>query len=425
MLYESVSDPPKKTVSPPGPPVDKPILSGYTLNQIVDALAPRLLNLENREYDSHNNAESDAKGASAMAKTFKQRVKIGVDESKTPIYKWAVGHSIDEMNDAIVRIYVEHGLIDKFLHTDRASIPSKKEIPKFKPYALKWFDTYKRTTLKPTTLQGYTSNMTKHLFPAFGNMRLDEITTDSVQQFLNNCAHLAQNTVHTMFVLFSEIMDSAFEDHYIQFNPAKSRRLSIPSKKKKTRNALSPDQLKKIISQIPEKLTDDTERRTMALMVFTGMRRGEVLGLRWEDIDFEKKLITVSRAVSYTTNQPIVSEPKTQSGKRTIPLNDQLVEFLKPLQDSGYVVGGEAPPTQMVYRRIERHIFQKVDTFGATPHVFRHSYISAMAEAGIDLKTLQYISGHSNVTTTMGIYAHTRLGLVQEAGDKVGELLRQ
>ena len=90
-----------------------------------------------------------------MAKTFKQRVKIGVDESKTPIYKWAVGHSIDEMNDAIVRIYVEHGLIDKFLHADRSSIPSKKEIPKFKPYALNWFDTYKRTTLKPTTLQGY------------------------------------------------------------------------------------------------------------------------------------------------------------------------------------------------------------------------------------------------------------------------------
>ena len=79
MLYESVPDPPKKTVSPPGPPVDKPILSGYTLNQIVDALAPRLLNLENREYDSHNNAESDGKGASVMAKTCKQRVKIGVD----------------------------------------------------------------------------------------------------------------------------------------------------------------------------------------------------------------------------------------------------------------------------------------------------------------------------------------------------------
>jgi hypothetical protein len=116
---------------------------------------------------------------------------------------------------------------------------------------------------------------------------------------------------------------------------------------------------------------------------------------------------------------------KKKPAPEMLPLNDQLVEFLKPLQDSGYVVGGEAPPTQMVYRRIERHIFQKVDTFGATPHVFRHSYISAMAEAGIDLKTIQHISGHSNVTTTMGIYAHTRLGLVQEAGDKVGELLRQ
>jgi integrase len=220
-------------------------------------------------------------------------------------------------------------------------------------------------------------------------------------------------------------MASAFEDELIPTNPAASKRIKITSRGKTERTALTPEQVTDIIRQIDTKLKGDDERRMITLFLFTGMRRGEVLGLRWEDIDFEKKLITVSRAVSYTTNQPIVSEPKTQSGKRTIPLNDQLVEFLKPLQDSGYVVGREAPPTQMVYRRIERHIFQKVDTFGATPHVFRHSYISAMAEAGIDLKTLQYISGHSNVTTTMGIYAHTRLGLVQEAGDKVGELLRQ
>ena len=359
-----------------------------------------------------------------MAKTFKQRVKIGVDESKTPIYKWAVGHSIDEMNDAIVRIYVEHGLIDKFLHTDRSSIPSKKEIPKFKPYALKWFDTYKRTTLKPTTLQGYTSNMTKHLFPAFGNMRLDEITTDSVQQFLNNCAHLAQNTVHTMFVLFSEIMDSAFEDRYIQNNPAKSKRITIPSTKKKERQALSPEQLRLIIAQISEKLTDVTERRLMALLLFTGMRRGEVMGLRWEDIDFEKRLIAVNRAVSYTTNQPIISTPKTKSGKRVIPLDDQLADFLMPHLDTGYVIGGKEPPTLMVTRRLLRNLEKKIDMFGATPHVFRHSYISALAEAGVDLKTIQQISGHSNVTTTMGIYAHTRLGLVQEAGGKVAKLLQ-
>ena len=78
----------------------------------------------------------------------------------------------------------------------------------------------------------------------------------------------------------------------------------------------------------------------------------------------------------------------------------------------------------MVTRRLLRNLEKKIDMFGATPHVFRHSYISALAEAGVDLKTIQQISGHSNVTTTMGIYAHTRLGLVQEAGGKVAKLLQ-
>ena len=133
---------------------------------------------------------------------------------------------------------------------------------------------------------------------------------------------------------------------------------------------------------------------------------------------------TVNRAVSYTTNQPIISTPKTKSGKRVIPLDDQLVTFLKPHLDTGYIIGGKEPPTLMVTRRLLRNLDKKINMFGATPHVFRHSYISALAEAGVDLKTIQQISGHSNVTTTMGIYAHTRLGLVQEAGGKVARLLQ-
>lgn len=359
-----------------------------------------------------------------MAKTYKQRVKVGVTEDKEPIYKWALGHTVEELNDNIVRLYVEYGMIDKFIHFDKALEVGRVEVPTFKEYANKWFDTYKKPKLKPTTLQGYRSNMKMHLFPAFGEMRLDDITVDTVQQFLNDRVKLAKNTVHTMFVLFSEIMDSAFEDRYIQSNPAKSKRITIPSTKKKERQALPPEQLRLIIAQISEKLTDVTERRLMALLLFTGMRRGEVMGLRWEDIDFEKRLIAVNRAVSYTTNQPIISTPKTKSGKRVIPLDDQLADFLMPHLDTGYVIGGKEPPTLMVTRRLLRNLEKKIDMFGATPHVFRHSYISALAEAGVDLKTIQQISGHSNVTTTMGIYAHTRLGLVQEAGGKVAKLLQ-
>lgn len=91
---------------------------------------------------------------------------------------------------------------------------------------------------------------------------------------------------------------------------------------------------------------------------------------------------------------------------------------------SDLLLGGEKPLTKMVFTRVFKDIQKAVDLHGATPHVFRHSYISALAEAGVDLKTIQQISGHSNVTTTMGIYAHTRLGLVQEAGGKVARLLQ-
>ena len=358
-----------------------------------------------------------------MAKTYKQRVRIGTNASATPIYKWATGHSVDELNDSIVRLYVEFGLITRFIPPEGSINNSKKHIPFFKEYASKWFETYKVPKLKPTTLQGYRSNMKLHLYPSFGNIQLSEISIDRVQEFLNERSHLAKNTLHTMFVLFSEIMDAAVEDQLIPSNPAKSKRINIPSAKKSERIALTPVQLKTIISDISTKLEDVSERRFISLMLFTGMRRGEVLGLKWEDIDFMNRIIKVQRAVAYTTNQPIVTSPKTCSGKRIIPLDERLSKLLEPHEPNGYILGDTQPLTQMVVRRILRNVNKRIDLFGATPHVFRHSYISALAEAGVDLKTLQEISGHANISTTIGVYVHTRQSLIQEAGERVGQLL--
>ena len=403
--------------------IDNKTLPDYTLDQVRETLLPLLPLLENHISCSQIEAESDTKGVSAMAKNYKQRVKVAVDEKGYPIYKWATGHSVDELNDNIVRLYAEHGLIDRFMRIEKTTQLRKQYIPQFKEYAEKWFETYKKPVLKATTLQGYESNLRIHIYPTFGKKRLDEITTDDVQKFLNEREHLAKNTVHTIFVLLGEIMESAYEDRIISSNPTRSKRLIIPSKKKKVREALSPDQLKLIIHDIATKLTDDTERRMMAIILFTGMRRGEMLWLRWEDLDFENRLIHVKRAVAYTTNQPLLSTTKTASGQRAIPMDEQLVELLKPVQPKGFIIGGDEPITQMVYQRIQRHINEKIDMFGATPHIFRHSYISALVEAGVDLKTVQQISGHSNVTTTMNIYTHTRTSRVQEAGQKIGQLL--
>ena len=153
------------------------------------------------------------------------------------------------------------------------------------------------------------------------------------------------------------------------------------------------------------------------------MRRGEVLGLRWEDVDFQKKLIHVERSVTYAHNQPQITTPKTSSGKRTVPLDDRLRAFLEPIGSTGYVLGGDTPIANMVFRRLYRSIGRKINLFGAMPHVFRHSYITALAKADVDLKTIQRISGHANISTTLNVYTRTREAEIQRAGAKVGRLL--
>ena len=397
----------------------------YNLTKLMEQCAPLAALLENHKSDPSGVLKSEMKGVSDMAKRHKQRVKIGVNENGDSVYKWADGYSIDELNDNIVRIYIENGLLDRVKDNrpPTQKIDTKGECPTFREYVEKWFATYKEYRLKPTTVKGYRSNLSRHIYPFFGDKRLDEITTDDIQQFLNEKESLARNTVHTMLVLIGEVLTSAYEDKLIPVDPSKSKRISIVSRGRKERNALKPEQLKAIIEGIATELKDDDERRLISLMLFTGMRRGEVLGLKWEDIDFKKKLIHVERSVTYAHNQPEVTTPKTASGKRVIPLDERLEVFLQPIRGTGFILGGETPLTNMVFRRLYKSIGSKINLFGATPHVFRHSYITTLVKADVDLKTIQRISGHANISTTLNIYTHTREEEIQEAGAKIGKLL--
>ena len=393
----------------------------YNLNKLVEQNASLLALLENHKTGPQDALKSELKGVSDMNKRFRQRVRIGVDQAGKPIYKWATGYSVDELNDSIVRIYFENNMAGKFM--DEAVAPKPTNCPTFQEYAEKWYQTYKAAALKHTTARSYTSALSLHLYPFFGKMKLNEITVELIQQFLNEKEYLAYSTVHSMLIVFNNIMASAFEDELIPTNPAASKRIKITSRGKTERTALTPEQVTDIIHQIDTKLKGDDERRMITLFLFTGMRRGEVLGLKWEDIDLQKKLIHVERNVTYAHNQPEIGSTKTNSGKRVIPMDDRLIEYLKPFGKSGFVLGGEAPISNMVFRRLDKSIKRQIDLHGATPHVFRHTYITTLAKAGIDLKTIQRISGHANITTTLNIYTHTREEEIQAAGAKVGKLI--
>ena len=197
-------------------------------------------------------------------------------------------------------------------------------------------------------------------------------------------------------------------------DPTRSKRLTY-SKKKTFREALSIEDAQDIITNLPKLELKD--RLLVALLLFTGIRRGEALGLQWEDIDFDRKLINIRRSVRFAGNKGYIGPTKSKAGVRLIPLEPQLEEILTALPHDGkYILGnGEFSITEMTYKRGWERICRTINMHGATAHVLRHTYVT-MAAAHLDIKTLQTIAGHSDISTTMNRYAHGREDKIIQAG---------
>lgn len=362
-------------------------------------------------------------GELAMANN-RMRVCVGYNDDGTPIVKRIAGETELQLADNAVKAILQSERRAEFVN--ESSTPSSdKDVPTFKDYAEMWLDTYKKERVKATTLGGYMTILESHLYPAFGDDKITAITTKSIQEMLNGKSEKSRKTLQEIMILFRAILDSALRDGIISNNPADDKRITIPSTKKTTRNALTVDDIKSIISSI-ESLPNLDDRRYQALLIFTGMRRGEVLALRWDDIDFANNVIRVSRNVTYPRggNDPHVGTTKTESGVREIPIIPQLLDFLKPLGTTGYVIGnGQTPNTLSVVRRRNERINRLIDMHGATPHVFRLSFGTMLYDAGASIKDIQSILGQTDFKTTADRYLHPRDESKRNAVKAVNQML--
>ena len=386
------------------------------LIQSTVAQTVRQLTLDNltAEFTGMSEGETD------MAKRERDRVQIGTDVNGKPIYTWVEGKNRQDFLLNAAKMLIAHGRLGDMVETEQKASP---QTPYFKQYAEQWWTLYKLPKLRHTTRTTYRNLLDNHIIPYFGKMRLEEISTNTIQTFYNANGGKSKSTVRQMSILLHQIFDMAVEDGHMRVNPTESKRLALPSRKS-SREALEAADVKDILKSL-DKL-EEQERALMGLFLFTGMRRGEVLGLRWENIDWEKKLVNVEQAVTFCNNQPVVGETKSEAGNRAIPLDLQLETILKPAKkESGFVIGdGEKPLTERTFTRMWQRIGKKIDLYGATPHVFRHTYITMAASSGIDVKTLQAIAGHADIKMTMDRYAHKREEKVIEAGQMIGSMFR-
>lgn len=308
---------------------------------------------------------------------------------------WCTG---DTIGDAITNL-MSHIAIN--------NNPPKRATPTLQEYGDKWYHLYHIKKVKWNTAQNTRIYLDKHIYPIIGEKYLDEITFDDIQSVFNSMDSLARSTVEKVQIVLNQIMKNAIEDGYIEKNVMSSSRYVL-SKKVKQREALSTSSAQDVIRQLDT--LEPNDKILMALIIFTGLRRGEILALTWDDIDFENKVIHVKHSVTFKNNQPIICGTKSKSGVRDVPIIKELKEILSAEEDKhGYIIKNhkfpDMPITEKTYQRSWERIKKTIDLHNATAHVFRHTF-ATMMEPHTDIKTLQTIMGHADIQTTMNRYTH-------------------
>lgn len=341
-----------------------------------------------------------------MAKQLKERIQIGTEANGKPIYKWASGQSKQELFQNAARLLLETGRVDN-------AVTEKKDKHLFKAYAGMWFEVFKKPTVRPLTASSYRRQMILPLYPAFGEMMIEDVTPMDIQMHLNNCQHHAKESQQKQINILQMIFDMAMEDGFILLNPVKSKKVHLTNQSRMEREPLTREEMKDVLRRIPQVKTT-LDRCFIAIQALHGMRPCEVLGLKWGDIDLDAGIIHIRRNVAHPTrNLPVVGDTKTKLSKRDVAISQIDMPYIQEAsvlfyQKGHYLFGGAEPLSYTQHRQMMARITKQMGLSGISGYTFRHTIITDVYEETHDANIAAAVAGHSKTTKTMNRYAHAR-----------------
>lgn len=310
---------------------------------------------------------------------------------------------------------------------DIADITSGLE---FSVFCEKWF-ALNTAKWKISSAAKYQSMLRKHILPKFGHYPLEEITTDRISRFTNELlTYLSVKSVRDVLALLHQILS---EDPFHSQPGVKPATISYPELISKELRILSRQEQ----SVLTQYLNRDMDRHkfVVLLALSTGMRVGEICGLRWKDFSENADLITVTHTVQRIKNiTPSSSRsktilqlgvPKTQSSVRSIPLSkdiQKLCQYQKNADIETFLVTGTTKPADpRVLQRALKKYTDECRLSGVHFHTLRHTFATRCVEVGYDIKTLSELLGHSNISMTMNRYVHPSLEFKRQNLQKLEE----
>jgi len=304
----------------------------------------------------------------------------------------------------------------------------------FRDFAPQWLRDYAEGAVKPLTLRLYRTLLRIHLLPAFGGLLLTQITTREVQSFCAQCLRekgLAPKTTNHLLLLLKLVLKHARQWGYLRENPVEGVK---PVRVEHREMAfLHPDEV-----QVLLKHADEPFRTLFLTAILTGMRRGELLGLQWGDVDWHNNLIHVRRTL-YALNRSELAElkashkwrfstPKSARSVRTIEMSPKLREALElhrlvcPRSAEDLVfctTDGQPLHAENMVRREFLPALSRAGLPRIRFHDLRHTYTTLLIAQGENVKVIQSQLGHASIQTTLDRYGH----LLPETRRLVGERL--
>lgn len=351
------------------------------------------------------------------------RIVVGYNESGLPITKNVTAQSKGKCEEKLKVLKEIHGKTVEHLKPDMS----------FGEWIDFWYQNFCKPALRETTKVGYENCIYHHIIPSVGQIPLNQLTQSDLQQFYarlkksgrvhNSATHgtaTSNRMVRACHALCRACLEKAIAENLIAKNP--SADCKLPPKKDREMQILSQSEMWRFLARAKE----EGYYELFLLELSTGMRRGEILGLKWNDLNLANGTLRIARQVVEAGGKIVVQQPKTKRSMRTIILPAYMVEILADMKKNKICEWVFPSPIKenmprnpsAVYHRckiiLERSGCKKVRF-----HDLRHTFATMAIENGMDIKTLSGMIGHSSAETTLNIYSHITDTMREQAAEKI------
>ncbi len=305
----------------------------------------------------------------------------------------------------------------------------------------KWLDEYMIFTIKENTIKGYRSQIDHQIKPFIGHKQLASLTTADIQKFYNKIKKegrvhphpihghvLSDSMVRKIHMMLHEAMEVAVRERYIVRNPTDNT--TIPKKTTTEKQVLDDSQLNRFLEAVQ---CEPYWHDFFYVEVMTGLRRGEICGIKWSDIDFNEGTLCIKRSVSTKEGGGVsIGETKTDAGVRTIIMPPSVATLLwKKRSDAinewvfpHYTNPSDPLHPSSAYKKLKT-LLKRLELPLLRFHDLRHTFATQATDGGVDPKTLAGILGHTDASFTLDTYTHVTSDMQRGASAIVNNMMQQ